>query len=250
MRCCTPRALRSVAYIPASRVPHLSLPKMDFDETTRDALFQAFNSGYNVSYAGNNWGGANDVCDYIESGSMSISWNGDVSPCWPLMHTHIGYLNGKERKSIRHVVGNVRHASLRDLWLDPEYLAYRSGCRASPSRPASFCGGCDPSVANGEDCLGNQFPERRRLGRRAYGVSLGRNRPLPYAFLRAMRTVRQLPCTPLSAYNGGLRAARFLSVTRHWRRALCRQRQRMPNSADTAVLPKAASAQPERSRPS
>ena len=152
------KTLRSVAYIPASRVPHLSLPKMDFDETTRDALFQAFNSGYNVSYAGNNWGGANDVCDYIESGSMSISWNGDVSPCWPLMHTHIGYLNGKERKSIRHVVGNVRHASLRDLWLDPEYLAYRERVQSFAFPPCTFCGGCDLSVANGEDCLGNQFP--------------------------------------------------------------------------------------------
>ena len=50
---------------------------------------------------------------------MSVAWTGDVSPCWPLMHTHISYLHGKPRVNHRHVVGNVRERSLRDLWLEP-----------------------------------------------------------------------------------------------------------------------------------
>ena len=91
-----------------SRVPRLSLPKMDFDEVTRTRLFAGVRqAGFNVSYAGNNWGGANDVCNYIEGGSMTVAWNGDVSPCWPLMHTHMSYLHGKPRVNRRHVVGNV-----------------------------------------------------------------------------------------------------------------------------------------------
>jgi hypothetical protein len=61
------------------------------------ALTEAFNSGCNVSFAGNNWGGANDVCNFVESGTMSIAWTGDVSPCWPLMHTHMSYLHSKPR---------------------------------------------------------------------------------------------------------------------------------------------------------
>ena len=116
------KALRSLAYIPSSQVPRLSLPKMDFNELTQDALVQAFNSGFSVSYAGNSWGGANDVCNYIENGSMTIGWNGDVSPCWPLMHSHTSYLHGKVRHSQGHVVGNVRERGLLDLWLDPEYV--------------------------------------------------------------------------------------------------------------------------------
>lgn len=152
------RALRSLAYTPSSQVPHLSLPKMDFNELTREALFEAFNSGFNVSYAGANWGHTNDVCNFIESGSMTIAWTGDVSPCWPLMHTHRSYLHGKPRASRRHVVGNVREQSIQALWLDPEYVAYRRRVQSFAFPPCTFCGGCEMSEANEEDCLGNVFP--------------------------------------------------------------------------------------------
>ena len=83
------RVVHDIAYLQGGHLPYLSLPKLDFDETTRDALFEVFNSGLNISYAGNNWGGANDVCNFVENGTMSISWTGDVSPCSPLMHTHM-----------------------------------------------------------------------------------------------------------------------------------------------------------------
>ena len=88
-------------------MPSLNLPKMDFDDVTRAASVRGFQAGYNISYAGHNWAGASNVCNYIEGGSMSVAWTGDVSPCWPLMHTHISYLHGKPRVNHRHVVGNV-----------------------------------------------------------------------------------------------------------------------------------------------
>jgi MoaA/NifB/PqqE/SkfB family radical SAM enzyme len=149
------KVTNNIAYLPAPHLPRLSLPKMDFDETTREALVAAFNSGCNVSYAGNNWGGANDVCNFVENGTLSIAWTGDVSPCWPLMHTHVSYLHGKPRLAKKHVIGNVRERSLRDLWLDPEYLAYRERLHNFAFAPCTFCGGCDLSETNEEDCLGN-----------------------------------------------------------------------------------------------
>ena len=33
-----------------------------------------------------------------------------------------------------------------------------NACRPSTSRPCTFCGGCDCSLANEEDCFGNPFP--------------------------------------------------------------------------------------------
>ena len=152
------RALHSITYMPSREVPHLSLPKMDFNEWTRDALVQAFQSGYNVSYAGHNWGGTNDVCNYIEGGTLSIAWNGEVSPCWPLMHTHWTFLHGKPRQTRKHVIGNVRERRIADLWLDPAYVAYRQRVQSFAFAPCTFCGGCDLSEANEEDCLGNTFP--------------------------------------------------------------------------------------------
>jgi MoaA/NifB/PqqE/SkfB family radical SAM enzyme len=152
------KVTKNIAYMPAPHLPRLSLPKMDFDEATHDALIEAFNSGCNISYAGNNWGGANDVCNFVESGTMSVAWTGDVSPCWPLMHTHTSYLHGKPRLAKKHVIGNVRERSLEDLWLDPGYVAYRERLHNFVFAPCTFCGGCDLSEANEEDCLGNTFP--------------------------------------------------------------------------------------------
>lgn len=153
------QTMHNIAYLDAPHLPRLSLPKMDFDETTRKALFETFNSQLNITFAGNNWGGASDTCNFIESGTMSIAWTGDVSPCWPLMHTHTSYLHGKPRLSKKHVIGNVTEHSLSDLWSAPDYVAYRERLHNFAFAPCSFCGGCDLSETNEEDCIGNvEFP--------------------------------------------------------------------------------------------
>jgi MoaA/NifB/PqqE/SkfB family radical SAM enzyme len=152
------RTLSGLAYMKSSWLPRLSLPKMDIDETTRDSFFQALNSGCNVNFAGNSLSGANDVCNFIESGTMSISWDGSVSPCWPLMHNHVSYLHGKERRTRRHVIGNVNDHPLKDLWMDPGYMEYREKVQGFGFAPCTFCGGCDLSEENEEDCIGNEFP--------------------------------------------------------------------------------------------
>lgn len=153
------RSMRNIAYMPSPVLPKLSLPKIDFNAETQAALAEAFNSGCNVSFAGNNWGGANDVCNFVESGTMSIAWNGDVSPCWPLMHTHMSYLHNKPRLSKKHIIGSVTEGSLSDLWLSPDYVAYRERLHNFVFAPCTFCGGCDLSEENVEDCLGNtEFP--------------------------------------------------------------------------------------------
>jgi MoaA/NifB/PqqE/SkfB family radical SAM enzyme len=151
--------LHNIAYLEAPHLPRLRLPRMDFDTSTREALFEAFNSQLSVEFAGNNWAGASDTCDFVESGTISVAWNGDVSPCWPLMHTHTSFLHRKPRVSRKHVIGNVTERSLEELWLDPEYVAYRERLHDFSFAPCSFCGGCDLSEANEEDCLGNTtFP--------------------------------------------------------------------------------------------
>lgn len=153
------RTMRNIAYMPSPMLPKLSLPKMDFNEETQAALTEAFNSGCNVSFAGNNWGGANDVCNFVESGTMTVAWTGDVSPCWPLMHTHVSYLHNKPRLSKKHVIANVKDRLLEDIWLDQEYLAYRERLHSFVFAPCTFCGGCDLSESNEEDCMGNtNFP--------------------------------------------------------------------------------------------
>ena len=152
------KSLRNIAYLPSTWLPHLSLPKMDLDETTQAAFLAALNSQINVSLAGNNLGGANDVCNFIESGALAVGWQGDVAPCPPLLHTHTSYLTGKPRHSRRHIIGNLHEHELLDLWNDPDYTAYRKRVQSFAFAPCCYCGGCDLTDDNETDCFWNPFP--------------------------------------------------------------------------------------------
>ncbi len=151
-------ALNSIAYLPSKWLPRLSIPKMDIDNTTREAFLGALQSGWNVTFAGNNFGGANDVCNFIEGGAMAIGWDGSVAPCIPLLHSHTTYLRKRERFVRRHVIGKIGERSLLDLWNDPGYVAYRERVHSFAFAPCTFCGGCDMLDSNAEDCLGNPAP--------------------------------------------------------------------------------------------
>jgi MoaA/NifB/PqqE/SkfB family radical SAM enzyme len=152
------KAIKNITYMPSPWLRYLSLPKIDLDETTIDAFKAALNSGYNVNLAGNNLGGANDVCKFIESGSIAIGWQGDVSPCPPLLHNQVTYLHGKPRLNKRHVVGNINDSPLQALWEDPEYVAYRERVQRFAFAPCTYCGGCEMSEANVDDCFANVHP--------------------------------------------------------------------------------------------
>jgi len=152
------RALNDIAYLASSWVPQISLPKIDIDETTRVPLYRVLRSNRSIRFAGVGLDVANNFCPFIEAGVTAIGWNGNVSPCLPLLHTHVSYLNRYPRQSRCYVVGNVTERTLSDLWRDPAYLAFRKRVQAFEFAPCTFCGGCELSRANEEDCYGNRFP--------------------------------------------------------------------------------------------
>jgi MoaA/NifB/PqqE/SkfB family radical SAM enzyme len=151
-------SLTSITYFPSRWLRQLTLPKMDLNEFTREPFLRALDSGYNVILGGNNLGMSNDVCAFIESGSMIVGWDGSVSPCSPLLYTHTGYLRGYERKSYKHIIGRVQDRDLLDLWLDPEYVEYRERVHRFAFAPCSYCGGCEMSRDNLTDCFDNPAP--------------------------------------------------------------------------------------------
>lgn len=152
------RTLREITYLPSPWLPRLSLPKMELNDLTREAFVQALRSGCNVTFAGFNLGGANDVCTFIESGAMAIGWDGSAGPCPPLLHTHVSYLHHRQRVSRRHVLGNVGERGLLEIWNDPAYIAYRERVQSFAFAPCTPCGGCELSESNETDCFGSEFP--------------------------------------------------------------------------------------------
>lgn len=64
-------------------------------------------------------------CDFIESGSVFISWNGDVHPCYFLWHKYQCYVSGWKKYVEPLVFGNLHGKNLIDIWNAPEYISFR-----------------------------------------------------------------------------------------------------------------------------
>jgi MoaA/NifB/PqqE/SkfB family radical SAM enzyme len=152
------RAITDTAYTSAPLLRSLDFPKMDISPTTREAFYHAMRGDHSLSISGASFGERNNQCPFIEKGSLSIRWDGDVSPCLALLHDHKAYLHKYERSLKRHTVGNVLEQSIGDIWNKPEYLSFRERIQEFNFSPCVLCGGCDLFESNQEDCIGSPIP--------------------------------------------------------------------------------------------
>ena len=152
------RALSDITYLPSLWTPRVELPKMDVNEETASALYQVFRSHRNLALVDQNLGGANNRCPFVDGGAAAVRWDGGFSPCLPLLHSHMSYLNNREHFNRAYIVGTLPEKSLPELWHDAGHIAFRRRVQTFAFSPCTFCGGCDYSLANEEDCFGNTFP--------------------------------------------------------------------------------------------
>ncbi len=150
------RSLTNTVY--QSSVFRLDLPKMDVDDRTKKSLYLSMQARHSVSLVRSRFSEGNDYCPFIEEGTTAINWEGSVSPCLPLVHSHKSFFEGIDRCSRRYVIGNVNEHSIRELWNNPEYLTFRERVQAFEFAPCTYCGGCSLLTDNEKDCLGNSFP--------------------------------------------------------------------------------------------
>ena len=151
-------ALTAMPYLSSPWAPHLDLPKMDINQLTGGPLFEVLRGEQTVALSGSDLSSENNRCPFIRAGAGAVGWDGRFSPCLPLLHEHTSYQRHRERTSKPYVVGNIHHTPLPDLWQTPEHLAFRERVQAFDFSPCTFCGGCEFSATNEEDCYGNAFP--------------------------------------------------------------------------------------------
>lgn len=101
---------------------------------------------------------ADGRCPFVEEGSAAVTWDGRVSPCVALMHSHTCHVMGREKSIRRHSLGDVGERPLADIWQSEEFTAFRRRVREFNFSPCVSCGGCELVEANEEDCFGNTFP--------------------------------------------------------------------------------------------
>jgi MoaA/NifB/PqqE/SkfB family radical SAM enzyme len=67
-----------------------------------------------------------DSCPFAARGSMCVRWDGHVSPCLLLLHTHVSCLENRLRTTTAYAVGSVHEHGLRELWMSPDYFGLRT----------------------------------------------------------------------------------------------------------------------------
>jgi len=135
----------------------LRLPQMDIDETTRLALYAAVHS-FEGGLADDDVSNITRRCPFVEAGSTSVNWRGDVAPCLSLMHSHDEIFDGRRRRVETYSYGNLAEVSLDQAWLDPEYVAFRRRVQAFEFGPCLACKRCSLPDSNMEDCLQEDGP--------------------------------------------------------------------------------------------
>ena len=136
----------------------VDLPRLDVNDYTREALWRLSGGNAAVSIMGSPVGAPTDECRFIRERCTFIRWDGRVAPCMALLHSHVIYFNGGERRNKSHSFGSVAETGLRDLWDSGEYSLFREKVAEFDFSPCHACGGCGFSGDNAEDCGGNKFP--------------------------------------------------------------------------------------------
>ena len=64
-------------------------------------------------------------CHFVEEGSVFITWEGNVSPCYFLWHRYLCYASGWAQQVQPKVFGNLGERGILDIWNDPAFRSFR-----------------------------------------------------------------------------------------------------------------------------
>jgi MoaA/NifB/PqqE/SkfB family radical SAM enzyme len=152
------------AWVPTARTPGSStvypqvrLPWMDWRPEVFQAIYPLVRFHPRFVLADHSIAVGQSRCPFIASGAAAITWQGQVSPCPPLMYSYRCYVLGHEKQVYRYRVGDLREWSLAEVWNDEPYAQFRARVRAFDFPPCVDCR-CELLDTNETDCFDNPFP--------------------------------------------------------------------------------------------
>ncbi|HSA95311.1 MAG TPA: radical SAM protein [Acidobacteriota bacterium] len=156
MLCLQTLTLETLTFAPGKT--ELSLPRIDVNNATKETLFSLFQGFENLTFMGNRVAVDARRCRFVHGRTTFVRWDGKVSPCMGLLHSHKTFLYGLERSVRAHDFGDVREGDLFDIWDSEAYARFRDKVKAFDFSPCHVCGGCSLLEKNEEDCYGSTFP--------------------------------------------------------------------------------------------
>jgi MoaA/NifB/PqqE/SkfB family radical SAM enzyme len=98
------------------------------------------------------------ICPFAERGDLVLRWDGEISPCLPLLYSHTTHIESWEHKQYSYSMGNIRDRSLNEIWEDREYSLLREHLLNNEFSPCLGCRDCWLSEDNHLDCMGFEHP--------------------------------------------------------------------------------------------
>ena len=98
------------------------------------------------------------ICKFVQDKSLCINYQGNISPCYALMHTYQCYIYGRKKQMYPYYLGNVNEKSIRDIWTDVEYVNFRKTVDDNHFPSCIDCkllDGCNYTESNEMDCWAN-----------------------------------------------------------------------------------------------
>ncbi|AKL95725.1 tungsten-containing aldehyde ferredoxin oxidoreductase cofactor-modifying protein Cmo [Clostridium aceticum] len=98
------------------------------------------------------------ICKFVKDKSLCINYQGNVSPCYALMHTYNCYIYGRKKDMYAFYLGNVNEKKLQDIWMDSGYVNFRRTVNENHFPSCTDCRsveGCSYTDSNEMDCWGN-----------------------------------------------------------------------------------------------
>jgi MoaA/NifB/PqqE/SkfB family radical SAM enzyme len=98
------------------------------------------------------------LCPFAENGEIALRWDGEISPCLPLLYDHSSILGNWTRQIYSYSLGNLADRSLQEIWDDQAYTSLRKKLLEDDFSPCLHCRDCWLSDDNLLDCMGYEHP--------------------------------------------------------------------------------------------
>ncbi len=104
------------------------------------------------------WTDSKIKCPFAERGDLVLRWDGETSPCLPLLYDRTIHIESWEHKQISHTLGNILDRSISEIWEDKDYSHLRERLLNNDFSPCLGCRDCWFSDDNLQDCMGFEHP--------------------------------------------------------------------------------------------
>ena len=111
------------------------MPHLDWNHETQGPLARVMRQQPKLNFLDISLNQRHNYCPFVRAGSVAVAWHGGVSPCPPLMHSYRCFIRGRGKHFRRCEFGRLPEGSLRAIWSNPAYAAFRDRVRTFEFSP-------------------------------------------------------------------------------------------------------------------